>query len=325
MPRHARIHSPGALVHVIARTVDHQPRFDAPFARAEFLERLSRSLARCDWQLLAYATMSTHFHLAMLAGEQAPSSFLRPTLTSIAMWLNRADARLGPVFAERAKTIIVPTERAPQLIAYIHNNPVRAKIVSRPDESGWTSHRAVIGFDASPGGLDTRRTLEMAGFEATRRGMRQFDGMVRSSDDERLFAETKLSEFRVAARRDTALPVELASPVLGGHEHDESSAIVYAGELCIERRWTGPLEHLVDAVCLTQSISREELRSRSRSKRAVRARRLALVVGARLLRRDQCEVAASLGIASSTASMLLRRSDPVMRDAIELAAALRAT
>ena len=68
----------------------------------------------------------------------------------------------------------------------------------------------------------------------------------------------------------------------------------------------------------------EELCSPSKRPRAVHGRRVVLVAGAWLLRRQQREVAAALGLSSTAASQLLRKAESVMALATEVAGLLRA-
>ena len=74
MPRYARLHAPGALVHMIARFVNKEYRLVGEQEREALLERLPGALSRGDWTLHAYALMSNHVHLALLAGD-APRSW----------------------------------------------------------------------------------------------------------------------------------------------------------------------------------------------------------------------------------------------------------
>ena len=91
-----------------------------------------------DWLLLAYAVMSSHIHLALLAGVVPLDRSMRRLNTGLALWLNRSQERTGPVLEQRYKNITVPTERAGYLIAYQHNNPFRAGIIQTPDETAWS-------------------------------------------------------------------------------------------------------------------------------------------------------------------------------------------
>src|SRR5437870_2051066 len=140
MSRFARIHAPGALVHVVARFVNHEFRMAGADERRGYLERLPVALARTDWKLIAYGLMSSHIHLALVAGEAPLEPFAKSLHGAFASFVRRAHGTFGPVFAERPTTIHVPMERLAVLVAYIDNNPVRARVVGAAGDSDWTSH-----------------------------------------------------------------------------------------------------------------------------------------------------------------------------------------
>ena len=142
MPRFARLHAPGALVHLISRFVNREFLLAGQPERDAYLARLATALGRCDWRLLAYALMSSHVHLVLLCGHAEPWRLLKPLHVSFAAWLNHAHGRFGPVFAERATTLLVAPEHAARLIAYVHNNPVRARLAQSPSDTLSTSRLA---------------------------------------------------------------------------------------------------------------------------------------------------------------------------------------
>lgn len=325
MPRHARLHAPGSVVHVIARIVNREFRIVGAQDRDVLLDRLAQSLLRTDWRLVAYALMSNHYHLVLVAGQAPPWQLLKPFHTAAARWFNRTQGRLGPVFAERATTLLVPAEQAGRLIAYVHNNPVRAHVAGTPLDTDWTSHRAFVGLQKPVPGLDIEAGLRLAGCNGTATGRKRFHGLVleRMSElrDSR-WNGASLRQGRAHVRAELALPVELSSPWLD-EQGELRAAVLHLGTPGVLPRWPGDLERLLQRVCEARRIGREELCSPSRRPPYVDARRLAVTVGARLLRRNVNELAAALGIAATTASMLLRRADRVMEEAIRLATALR--
>jgi hypothetical protein len=138
MPRIARIDAPFCVRHVIFRFVNGENRFDqVPNARPEFLRRLGLALRKADWRFLAFALMGSHGHLVFFAGNEPPSKIMRPLGAGFACWWNsrmrkrgyRYSRTRGPVFADRFADIIIPRERTGIVIAYVHNNPVRARVV----------------------------------------------------------------------------------------------------------------------------------------------------------------------------------------------------
>ena len=61
-------------------------------------------------------------------------------------YFNRKHERVGHLFQGRYRGIVVEKERyLLELSRYIHLNPVRAKIVDRPEAYGWSSYRGYIG------------------------------------------------------------------------------------------------------------------------------------------------------------------------------------
>jgi hypothetical protein len=66
-------------------------------------------------------------------------------------YFNVKRARSGHLFQGRYKAILVGIdEYAKELSRYIHLNPVRAKIVSGPEEYEWSSYQFYIGEQKSP-------------------------------------------------------------------------------------------------------------------------------------------------------------------------------
>ncbi|MDX2086882.1 MAG: hypothetical protein SFX73_03480 [Kofleriaceae bacterium] len=150
MPRTARRNRPGLAYHVIWRFVDRAWYFRDDEERGQYLRLLGRALELTDWRCFAYALMSSHVHLYLCAGLAPMSSWTKRAHSYFAQWLNRRHERIGPVFADRPTDYAFLPSSEPNLLAYIHNNPVRAGVVQRARDSTWTSHRAYIGLVRPP-------------------------------------------------------------------------------------------------------------------------------------------------------------------------------
>ena len=94
--------------------------------------------------------MSSHIHLAMTAGDAPPFRFLKALLVSVARQLNLTQHMFGPVFGDRATTVVMPRARMARLGASLHNNPLRAGLLRDPSATDWTSHRFWSGHERSP-------------------------------------------------------------------------------------------------------------------------------------------------------------------------------
>ena len=326
MPRTARLHAPGSVVHVISRFVNREFLLAGPRERRLYLSALLASLPHADWTLLGYALMSSHVHLVMLAGTARLAEWTIPLNTAAALRLNGRHDRLGPVFADLPHTVPLAASGAGRVLAYVHNNPVRAGVVADAASSAWTSHRALVGLDAAPSGLDSVAALRLAGFDSTAGGRRAFDAMVRARSGDRrdplLVGETQ-SAARRSVRAAIALPIELSASTLEDIDGVARTELLLASPLRVEPRWDGPIERLLDAVCNHVGIERHDLLSRGRGTAVRHARRLVIVAGFVHLRRSRNEIAAALGIAGPSASEHLARASDVAAEARDVAAATR--
>jgi hypothetical protein len=324
MPRIAREVPPGAVVHIISRFVNGQYLMADDDCRAEYLRRLSRALTRTDWELLSFGLMSSHTHLAARAGRDALDRLMRSLNTGFALWLNagarkRGCTARGPVFAERPTTVVVEHERAAYLFAYIHNNPVRAGLVSSAADSSWTSHRAMIGLTPPPPALNVALCLHLSGLDGGPDDRARFHELVHSrSADPR---DPELSGRTAAAARcdlrkleGTAVELETGRLVGPRTEYLPSRPI----HARVRVAFGGPPVDVIAATSRVTGVPMEDMTSRDRSRLVTRARRVALHAWRRL-ERPAVELAAALGISRPSASELIvsGESDPSLAAAVD--------
>jgi hypothetical protein len=301
--------------------VNHEFRIVGETERTQYLYRLRKSLPRTDWRLLGFAVMSNHVHLALLAGNATSARLIQSVNTGFAGWLNKTQGRLGPVFAERHATLLSDEAKAAKLIAYLHNNPVRAHVVGEAADSTWTSQRSYL--DACPDEwLDTELGLSLCGFDSSPAGRQRFYDYVRASDGvtRDQIAEEGLTSARRSARALAGAPVEIASPE---ENNGESAVQILAAPFTpLRPRWPGDVQAAIMAVEVQTGVPVERMQSRDRHRRVVAARKLALHLWA-MLGRDQSSMAAALGISRSAASQLLGSWDgETARQATHLARCL---
>jgi REP element-mobilizing transposase RayT len=319
MPRYARLRAPGALVHVISRVVNREFRIVGETERDQYIQRLRKSLQRTDWNLVGFALMSNHVHLALRAGYATSARLIQSVHGGYAAWLNKHQARLGPVFAERHATVISDETKAARLIAYLHNNPVRAGVVPEAAESAWTSQRAYLEGDGE-GWLDVELGMSLAGFESSAAGRANFYDFVRAAstvtrDD---IIEEGLMASRRAVRHAVGPTVEISSREVGAN--GGGVQIIASPFASIRPRWPGDVETALMAVEVHTGVPIERMRTRERQRRIVGARRLALHLWTMHLGRPQATMAAALGISRQAASKLLMELDPATSHGAQLIA-----
>lgn len=104
----------------------------------------------CD--ILAYCLMPNHFHILIAKRDGAPSDGLSPSdgfeleravgvvLRSYTQAINKAHNRTGSLFQQKTKFKEIKTNLQAQIcMYYIHQNPVKAKLVSRLEDWSFSS------------------------------------------------------------------------------------------------------------------------------------------------------------------------------------------
>ena len=90
--------------------------------------------------------MGNHIHLLLKEGIDSISRTMGRINTSYARYFNKKYNRVGHVFQDRYKSEAVEQEAyLLTLIRYIHNNPVKAKIVTTPSHYRWSSYNEYMG------------------------------------------------------------------------------------------------------------------------------------------------------------------------------------
>ena len=150
MPRKGRIDFPGALHHVIIRGINRSHIFKDDDDHRAFISRLSRGIGKTQVSCLAWALIPNHIHLLLQTGPQPLTGLMRSLLTGYALYFNKRHRRVGYLFQNRYKSILVDQKiYLLQLVRYIHLNPLRAGLV--PDIIAlntypWSGHAAILGL-----------------------------------------------------------------------------------------------------------------------------------------------------------------------------------
>jgi hypothetical protein len=99
--------------------------------------------------------MTNHFHLVVQTPEPNISKGMQWLNGAYAGAFNRTHKRSGHLFQGRFHGALVETEAyLAEVMRYVVLNPVRAKIVERPEDYEWSSYRATAGLDTAPKWLD---------------------------------------------------------------------------------------------------------------------------------------------------------------------------
>jgi len=281
MPRQARLDAPGVLHHVMVRGLERRPIFRNDADRADFVRRLAALVNATGLTVYAWALLPNHAHLLVRTEQRPLARCMRALLTGYAGAFNRRHKRVGHLFQNRYKSIVVEEEPyLRELVRYLHLNPLRAQVVPTLralDRFPWAGHSALLGYRPCPwqatgavlqqfGPTLARarkayRAFVVDGVPLGRRPDLQGGGLLRSLGGWRAVAS--LRRGREAYGGDER--------VLGSAEFVEAvRGTLQAAEAVPGRR--RPLAELVAAACAATDCSPAALQQGSRRARVARAR-----------------------------------------------------
>ena len=151
MARTLRIEFPGAVYHITARGNERKKIFRNDRDKHDFLDILALVLDRFGWLCHSYSLMDNHYHLMIETPRGNLSRGMMQLNGNYAQHFNRKYNRVGHLFQDRYKAILVEKEAyLMELSRYVVLNPVDARIVQLPEEWPWSSYRATIGKTEKP-------------------------------------------------------------------------------------------------------------------------------------------------------------------------------
>ncbi|MCL4808310.1 MAG: transposase [Thermoanaerobaculia bacterium] len=160
MTRPPRLDAAGTVTHVIARGNERRPLFRDDADREKYLELLAEACERHGVRVFAYCLMPNHVHLALQTGAAPVSGFVHELHSRYARYFNRRYDRAGHLFQGRFQGLLVDRDAyLLEVVRYIHRNPVKARLATRPEEFAWSSHSAYLG--AAPAWLATGEVLAL--------------------------------------------------------------------------------------------------------------------------------------------------------------------
>ena len=146
MGRPLRIEYPGALYHITSRGNERKDIFIDDKDRIRFLEILSDYHDRYGTLHHSYVLMDNHYHLILETPKGNLLKVMHGINSRYTGYINRRYKRSGHLFQGRYKAIIVDKDAyLLPLSRYLHLNPVRAKIVDKPELYRWSSYPGYIG------------------------------------------------------------------------------------------------------------------------------------------------------------------------------------
>ena len=146
MARPLRIEYPGAVYHITNRGNDKKAVFKDDTDRETFLNILAHVNKRYHWLCHAYCLMDNHYHLLVETSDGNLALGMRQLNGVFTQARNKRYNKTGHLFQGRYKAILIQKDsHLLEVCRYVVLNPVRARMVERPEDWKWSSYCATAG------------------------------------------------------------------------------------------------------------------------------------------------------------------------------------
>jgi putative transposase len=316
MPRQPRLDAPGALHHVMGRGIERTTIFRTNQDREDFLNRLADLCLDGNLNVYAWSLLSNHFHLLVRTGRQPISRSMRKLLTGYVVNFNLRHKRHGHLFQNRYKSIICEDDPyLLELTRYIHLNPLRVGIVGDVrglSEYRWAGHSVIMGrVKRDWQDIDTVLGYFGKGHKAVKRYEQYVEEGISLGKRPALVGGGLIRSLggwsQVLSLRRKGIKVAFDERVLGGDDFIErllSEAEEREKETLRISRKVADLQTLAKRVMEGQGMEETELRSGTRKREVVRARRMFCQLAIGKMGYPGAEVARYLGVTTSSVNRL---------------------
>lgn len=137
----SRLYLPNMNSHVIRRGHNRAPIFTDDADYELFLALLEATSGRRGVDVHAYALMTNHYHLIVTPNAAGALTRMMADLgREYVLRYNRKHGRIGTLWTGRYRSIVITDERYwLTCLRYVEQNPVRAQMVSSPEDYPWSS------------------------------------------------------------------------------------------------------------------------------------------------------------------------------------------
>jgi len=143
MARLARIVIPGLAHHVTQRGNRREAIFFEDGDQEIYLDLLAEQTLKADVAVWAYCLMPNHVHLILRPTRSDDlGRAVGETHRRCTNFINARGRWTGHLFQSRFASVVLDDDHLIRAVRYVSLNPVRARLVARPEEWKWSSVRA---------------------------------------------------------------------------------------------------------------------------------------------------------------------------------------
>lgn len=145
----------------MTRGINKDKIFQSKSDKEKLMEIIKEKSDEIICKIYSYCIMDNHLHLLVECNVEDLSLLMKRINIAYAIYYNFKNNRIGPVFQDRFKSEIIFNERHFYgVIRYIHNNPVKANIVIKPEGYIWSSMREYLGNENNIIHKDAKKDME---------------------------------------------------------------------------------------------------------------------------------------------------------------------
>jgi putative transposase len=167
MPRGPREKSENGIYHVMLRGIDKRKIFLSDEDCEKFLSNVEKAMIKAEFTVYGYCLMINHVHLLIKIGKEDIGDSVKRITVGYAQYFNIKYGRTGHLFQNRFRSEPVDDDvYFRTVLRYIHQNPVKARMVNKISDYKWSSYREYFIEDNSRL-IDTSLALEYFGNRKT--------------------------------------------------------------------------------------------------------------------------------------------------------------
>lgn len=255
MSRPLRIEYENAWYHVMNRGASGQPIYQHDAHRELFLTLLEEIQGRYGVELHAFCLMGNHYHLLVCTPRANLGRAMRHLDGVYTQNYNKSMSRDGALFRGRYKACLIDADSyLIEVSRYIHLNPVRAKLVSKPEQYLWSSYRAYLGLEIPTIRIYLEVTLS---YFSTIKSYRKFlETAIRQPDDKLIksIRESAIlgSEIFVEFVTENYIKDQHKIPEIPGHKEFQKLPTIHEIQAAISQYYNIPIERLKQSQRRTQ-------------------------------------------------------------------------
>jgi len=145
----ARIWIPNGYYHITSRGSRRANIFVDDVDFITYLDMMRNAIIYYEnkFNIICYCLMSNHFHLLLETQDMHYKNFMTRLGSMYALYFYNRHQISGNLYQGRYYSELMKSNaQVFETTRYIHLNPVRAKMVVRPEEYKWSSYAACIGL-----------------------------------------------------------------------------------------------------------------------------------------------------------------------------------